>query len=324
MEEVIGNDYRFKLNKDASNYPEILSDIRDELKENQKIHESKKEGLWDSHVRIDENDIIHVAIGGDYLTAPVNLSSNLFKKIRENIDINPELYYAYSMDRGQNLGVIRNCEGYAKSLVEKVLDANMKITNKDGQETFKYYISNPSEIEQLSRYGEAIRLKRKLLNNSYQVELDKTFLNEKKEFNELWTAYLLVHGTKELFPIKTDFGIFHVSLKEIFYAEDHKKHKRGLGKKILQHLMMVGVKFNETTKDISGNLMIDGNIFATKKYEDPELINQWFKKHKARFICHPRFPEDVVEILKNEFPATYEKLNKIIELTKIHKHKRRM
>jgi uncharacterized protein (DUF2461 family) len=324
MEEIVGNEYRFRLNKDAGNYQEILSDIRNELKKNQKIHESQKSGLWDSHVHIDHNDIIHVIIGGDYSTAPVSLSTDLFKKIRENIKTEPHQYYAYSMDRGENLGAIKNCEGLAKELAEKVLDANMKLTNKDGQETFKYYIHNPSEIEQLTRYGEPTRLKRKLLNNAYQVDFDSAFLNDKKEFNELWTAYLLVNGTKELFPIKTELGFFPISLKEIFYAEDHKKHKRGLGKKILQHLMMVGVKFNETTKDISGNLMIDGNMFATKKYEDPEIINQWFKKNKARFICHPKLPEDVVETLKNEFPATYEKLNKIIELTTVHKHKPRM
>jgi hypothetical protein len=314
MEEIVGNDYRFRLNRNASNYQEILSDIRNELSKNEELHYSQNQGSWQSHFHIDDIDkIVQVIMVADYTPAPINLSADLFKKIKENIKTNPDEYYAYSMDRGLNEGVIKNCEGIAKTLADKISDTHIKLYNKDGQETFKYYINNLAEMSQLDRYGEAKRLKKKLLNNSYDIVFNKCLTNEKKEFNELWTVYFLVNGTKDLLHAKTDVGSFPMSLKEILYFEDNGKRFSTWGKNLLEHLTIAGVRFDETTDDISGNLLVGGKLGDPLRKVDSEAINKWFKKHKSNVVHYPKFTDEVLETLKTEFPATYEKLNRIME-----------
>src|SRR5579875_484411 len=122
MDETVGNDYRFRLNKDANNYQEILSDIKNQLKQNQELHSSKNLGNWQSYFNVDnsENNVIQVIMVADYSPAPVDLSLELLNKIKQNIKTNPNQYYAYSMDRGLNEGIIKNCAGIAKVLADKI------------------------------------------------------------------------------------------------------------------------------------------------------------------------------------------------------------
>jgi hypothetical protein len=301
-----------------------LSDIKNQLEKNQELHYSQNQGDWQSYFHINETEnVIQVIMVADYTPAPVDLSADLLKKIKNNIKTNPNEYYAYSIDRGLNEGVIKNCEGIAKILADKISDTHIKLYNKDGQETFKYYINNLAEMNQLDRYGEPKRLKKKLLNNSYDIVFNKCLTNKKKEFTELWTIYFLVNGTKDLLHAQTDLGVFPLSLKEILYFEDKGRCFSTWGKNFLEHLTMVGVRFDESINDISGNLMIGGKLGEPLRTVDPETINNWFKKHKSNTIHNPNFSEEVLETLKNDFPATYEKLNIIMEAKLVkskHKH----
>lgn len=322
MEKIVGNDYRFKLNENAHNYQEILIDIKNDIDANRKSEESLRKGYWDGYMYI-ENGIVKVTMAADYSEAEVNLSSNTLKKIKENINTDPVNNYSYIIDNGANQGVIKSCQGLAAKLTEKINDIGMQLYNADGQETFKYYINNISEINQLDKYGEEKRLQRKLVDNSYEIVFNQSFNKKENHFDELWIAYFLVNGTKNLIPAATELGPSRLSLKEALYAEDYGKKKSNLGKEMLQKLSLLGVRFSEDTSDISGNLMVGGKLGDPLRKEDPEVINAWIKKNKRAFNHYPRLSEEALNTLKDEFPSTYMKLRIIMqqELPKKCKHR---
>jgi len=317
MEKIIGNDYRFRLNEKAHNYQEIIADIKSDVNKNKKIDETQKSGYWEGHITIQKNEI-RVIMAADYEGAPVSLNPNTIAKIKENIKLDPEYTYAYTIDAGIHEGNIRDCQGIAFNLAQKIDDIGMHLYNTDGQETFKYYINNLNEMKQLDKYGESRRLQRKLLNKSantvstYEIVFNESLTKKENKFDELWVAYFLVNGTKNLIRTNMDLGPASLSLKEILYLEDKKKYRNNWGKEMLQRLTMFGVSFDEGTSDISGNLMVGGKIGDPVRTEDPELINQWFKKNKTKFNHYPTFSDATLNILKEEFPDTYNKLNIII------------
>jgi hypothetical protein len=325
MEKIIGNDYRFRLNENTDNYHEILSDINKEIQENKKLHTENGKGSWDGHVQIENHDI-KVFMSANYENAPIKLSPLILKRIKDNVRTKPEEAYFYTVDvSGINPGTIRNCEGFAKTLAQKIDDMEMYLYEEDGIQAFNYYMAAPSEIHKLDKLGEKKRLQRKLLNNSYEITFNKCFTDEKKEFNDLWIAYFLVHGTKDPFTAKTNYYPQKLSLKEILYFEDNNgngKTKGSWGKTVLKHLNRAGVVFDEGTKDITGNLIFGGKIGEPIRSEDPEVVNEWFHKNKIHLFHVPKFSKDTIETLQREFPATFERLDKIMSKKILEKSKK--
>lgn len=314
MGHWIGNKYKIKLNKESNNYQEIVDSIYNDFRKNQRIYEESRVESWLGNINESLDGVITVSMES-YKSAPVTLSSSTEEIIKNNVSKNENESYFYTIDIGENEGFIKSTYGLAKIIAKKLENAGIDTYSIERNEYIEYYIQYPDKLSEINKLAEPNELKAELYDkvSNVNVSFNRCFsANGNKTLNELWLVYFMVYGTKELFYAQTSpVNKNNISLKEILYAEDNDLNPSTWGKNLLKLFMESGVIFQEDSSDISGYLRVGGRLGYKSELVPCEKINEWFQENKADFIKYPQFTEQTLNILKQKYPGTLEKLENI-------------
>lgn len=175
-----GVKYTFKLNEEHVSYQEILDIIRKESEKTQQEYISNGFPNNDVVVRLyKENDNL-LFLSEICQVSPIDLSKEVMKKIKENIDTNMNKYYFYKQDHGEEKGVINQVYGYAEQIVDYLWNAGY--VNPEERTTKPIQFQTIYKKQDISKFLECINDEKKLQQMICDSQASKLKIDTSKSY----------------------------------------------------------------------------------------------------------------------------------------------
>lgn len=328
-----GVKYIFNLNEQDSLYEEIINDMQKEIKQKYKEEQKDPGESFYANMSVQQGKIEYSS--SSYKSYVSNdLSYELVKKIKKNIDTNVDKHYYIKQDNGENPGTIEmlnHLYGYAATVGQYMQDEGkaknypfLWLGSEKAMKKFYECLTDEKILEKVIRNGERIRLKRELKDKIYNVDLpcsmnlynrDYNITTSNWKFDEILLAYFLVYGTEENHYIYLNhYGKQDLKLKEYLFADQYGEYADKWGTKALKDLTRYGVEFKDGLDSIAGTFNSRSHIYISPE-ATKEIVERWYQENKEEFTEVPKFSTETAYYLRDNYPATFEQFkNKLIEL----------